>query len=178
MTDKIYCYEYPRPAVTTDCIVWTWEGDTLKVLLVERGGEPFKGKWALPGGFMEMEEDAAACARRELQEETGVTGIEVEQLYAFSAVYRDPRYRVISIAYYSIIKREDYKVQAGDDARKAEWFSVSGLPELAFDHLEILRKALQRLKEDFVLKTRAYLWMSGKYKDIESIVRFISGITV
>ena len=141
-----YCYKYPRPAVATDCVILGWE-DRLKVLLIERGGEPFRGCWALPGGFLEMQEDAETCARRELEEETGIKGVEVEQLHAFSAVRRDPRYRVISIAYYALVAFSACQVRAGDDAAKAQWFPVEAVPELAFDHKEVLQLALERLKQ-------------------------------
>ena len=145
-TENQYCYKYPRPAVTTDNVVFGFGEGELKVLLVERGGEPFKGNWALPGGFLNMDEDADTCARRELEEETGLKDVYTEQLYTFSAVDRDPRYRVISIAYYTLVKLSDYVVKAGDDADKARWFSLSEVPSLAFDHQQILRMAIDRLK--------------------------------
>lgn len=141
-----YCYKYPRPAVTTDNVIFGFGEGELKVLLVERGGEPFKGHWALPGGFMNMDEDADACACRELEEETGLKDVYSEQLYTFSAVDRDPRYRVVSIAYYALVKLPDYVVKAGDDASKAQWFPLSALPVLAFDHQRILQMAIDRLK--------------------------------
>lgn len=141
-----YCYKYPRPAVTTDNVIFGFGEGELKVLLVERGGEPFKGHWALPGGFMNMDEDADTCACRELEEETGLKDVYSEQLYTFSAVDRDPRYRVVSIAYYALVKLPDYVVKAGDDASKAQWFPLSALPVLAFDHQRILQMAIDRLK--------------------------------
>ena len=99
-----YCYKYPRPALTTDQVIFGFGEGELRVLLIRRGNEPFKGKWALPGGFMDMDEDAETCARRELEEETGLKVVNFEQLYAFSDVDRDPRYRVVSIAYYALIR--------------------------------------------------------------------------
>lgn len=141
-----YCYKYPRPAVTTDNVIFGFGEGELKVLLVERGGEPFKGHWALPGGFMNMDEDADTCACRELEEETGLKNVYSEQLYTFSAVDRDPRYRVVSVAYYALVKLSDYVVKAGDDASKAQWFPLSTLPALAFDHQRILQMAIDRLK--------------------------------
>lgn len=173
--EKLYCYKYPRPAVTTDCIVWTWDKEELKVLLIERGGEPFSGHWALPGGFMEMDEDATACARRELAEETGIDGGEMEQLYAFSAVDRDPRFRVVSIAYYTFISITDCWVLAGDDAKRAEWFAITDLPELAFDHGKILKKALERLREDITLRIRSFRMITERFSETErkAIVRAI-----
>ncbi|MDR2036936.1 MAG: NUDIX hydrolase [Bacteroidales bacterium] len=143
---KKYCYEYPRPAVTTDSVIFGFDEGELKILLIERGLEPFKGQWALPGGFMQIDEDAETCALRELKEETGVCNAFMEQLYTFSKVDRDPRYRVISIAYYALVKLSDYKVEAGDDASKAQWFPLSEVPPLAFDHEHILQTAIERLK--------------------------------
>ena len=113
-----YCYKYPRPALTTDQVIFGFGEGELRVLLIRRGNEPFKGKWALPGGFMDMDEDAETCARRELEEETGLKVVNFEQLYAFSDVDRDPRYRVVSIAYYALVRWEDCKVKAGDDRLK------------------------------------------------------------
>ncbi len=144
MTEKSYCYRYPRPAVTTDSVVLGWGKGGLKVLLVQRGKEPFQGSWALPGGFLAMDEEAESGARRELKEETGIEGIRMEQLYAFTTVNRDPRYRVISIAFTSLVALENCKVSAGDDAARAEWFALGRVPGLAFDHQCILQKALNR----------------------------------
>lgn len=144
MAEKSYCYRYPRPVVTTDCVVLGWGKGSLKVLLVQRGKEPFQGSWALPGGFLEMEEDAESGARRELKEETGIEGICMEQLYAFATVDRDPRYRVISIAFTSLVALENCKAGAGDDAARVEWFPLEKMPGLAFDHRCILQKALNR----------------------------------
>ncbi|MFW6369706.1 MAG: NUDIX hydrolase [Bacteroidota bacterium] len=143
---KEYCYEYPRPSVTTDCVIFGFDGNNLNVLLIERGVEPFKGRWALPGGFIKMDESADDCARRELEEETGVKDVYIEQLYSFSDVERDPRGWVISIAYYALVKSTDYGVIGGDDASSAQWFPVHEIPSLAFDHDMILRVAHKRLK--------------------------------
>lgn len=141
-----YIYEYPRPAVTTDCVIFGFDGRELKVLLIERGIEPYKGKWALPGGFIDLEEDAETCARRKLVQETGLENIYMEQLYTFSDVERDPRYRVISIAYYALVKLSDYNAKAGKDTTNVQWFSISDTPKLAFDHSKILDFAKERLK--------------------------------
>lgn len=141
-----YTYEYPRPAVTTDCVIFGFDEGELKVLLIERGIEPYLGKWALPGGFIDMDEDAESCARRKLVQETGLENIYMEQLYTFSDVDRDPRYRVISIAYYALVKLSDYHAQAGTDTTNIQWFSISDVPELAFDHARILELAKDRLK--------------------------------
>ncbi|MBK8806576.1 MAG: NUDIX hydrolase [Bacteroidales bacterium] len=141
-----YCYEYPRPAVTTDCVIFGFDEGELKLLLIERALEPFKGRWAFPGGFLNMNENADDCAQRELFEETGIENVFIEQLYTFTDVDRDPRGRVVTIAYYALVKLSEYKVTAGDDAKKAQWFPLSQIPTLAFDHDRILRIALTRLR--------------------------------
>lgn len=140
-----YTYEYPHPSVTADCVIFGFDGVGIKVLLIERGLEPFKGKWALPGGFMMIDETAEDCAKRELEEETGLKNISVEQFYTFSDVNRDPRDRVITVAHYALVKLAD--VKGGDDAASAHWFSMNEIPSLAFDHDRILRMAINRLKE-------------------------------
>lgn len=141
-----YAYEYPRPALTVDCVVFGLGDADLEVLLIERDLEPFAGRWALPGGFVQMDEPLEAAARRELQEETGVERLYLEQLYTFGAVGRDPRARVVSVAYYGLVKLHDHALRAATDARDARWFPVASAPSLAFDHDTILSTALQRLK--------------------------------
>ena len=137
-----YTYEYPRPAVTADCIVMTKNNDT-KVLLIERGHEPFKGFWAFPGGFMNMDETTEQCAIRELEKETGLKINEIKQIGAYSKVDRDPRGRTITVAYLAMVD-EPLPVRGQDDAAKAQWFSIKNLPKLAFDHDEIMKDALLR----------------------------------
>ena len=138
-------YEYARPALAVDCVVFGLDAD-LKVLLIERGLDPFKGSWALPGGFVEMNESLDEAARRELEEETSLKNIFLEQLYTFSAPDRDPRDRVVSAAYYALVRLSDHRLQAATDAKDARWFDVSELPALAFDHAEILQMAKERLQ--------------------------------
>ena len=145
MNNKQFCYRYPHPAVTADCVIFGFDGISIKVLLIERGIEPFKGKWALPGGFMNIDETADECALRELEEETGLKNVTAEQFYTFTEVNRDPRERVITVAYYSLVKLAD--VKGGDDAAAAKWFPLDEVPPLAFDHDRILRMATVRLKE-------------------------------
>ena len=140
-----YTYKYPRPAVTADCIVIAKEAEP-KVLLIERGGEPFKGCWALPGGFMNMDETTEQCAFRELEEETGLKIGEVHQIGAYSRVDRDPRGRTVTVAYLALVDAP-IAVIGQDDAAKAQWFPLSALPELAFDHDEIMRDAIKKYKE-------------------------------
>lgn len=147
--EKKYCYQYPRPAVTTDSIVFGYKNEEIKVLLIQRKNEPYKGYWAFPGGFLNMDEDANTGALRELKEETGLDNIVLEQLYTFSAVNRDPRHRTISIAYIGIINLDNHVIHAGDDAVCAQWFSLNEIPPLAFDHDEILQTALQRLRHAY-----------------------------
>ncbi len=138
---KMYTYKYPRPAVTADCVVITKEPEP-KVLLIQRGNDPYKGCWAFPGGFMEMDETAEQCAKRELEEETGLKIEYLRQLGAYSKVGRDPRGRTITIAYLAYIDIPQ-AVVGQDDAAKAEWWSINALPPLAFDHDEIMQDALK-----------------------------------
>ena len=138
-------YKYARPALAVDCVVFGLD-DSLKVLLIERGLEPFKGSWALPGGFVEMDESLDEAARRELEEETSLKNIFLEQLYTFSAPDRDPRDRVVSAAYYALVRLLDHRLQAATDAKDARWFDVRKLPTLAFDHAKILEMAKERLQ--------------------------------
>jgi 8-oxo-dGTP diphosphatase len=138
--------EYPRPALTVDCVVFGLDEEDLKVLLIQRGIEPFQGKWALPGGFVRLDETLEDAARRELEEETGVRQVFLEQLYTFGAVDRDPRERVVSVAYYALVKLSDHRIRGATDARDAAWFAVSDVPPLAFDHDNILTVAVDRLK--------------------------------
>ncbi len=141
-----YSYEYPRAALTVDCVVFGLDEEELKIMLIQRGQPPFEGSWALPGGFVHLEETLEEAARRELEEETGLHKVFLEQLYTFGAVDRDPRERVVSVAYYALVKLSDHKVQAATDARDAAWFGVHDVPTLAFDHAEILQMALERLR--------------------------------
>jgi len=141
-----HTYEYPRPALTVDCVVFALDDGELKVLLIQRDLPPFAGTWALPGGFVRMEEGLEEAARRELAEETGLQDIFLEQLYTFGGVDRDPRGRVVSVAYYALVNLAAHRVQASTDARLAAWFAVSEVPTLAFDHEQILAAALARLK--------------------------------
>ena len=134
-----YTYNYPRPAVTADCVVITKEKEP-KVLLIQRGFDPYKGCWAFPGGFMDIDETTEECARRELKEETGLEVGEVKQVGAYSTVDRDPRGRTITVAYVTHVP-QTLPVAGLDDAAQAKWWPVNALPPLAFDHAQILRDA-------------------------------------
>ena len=141
-----HTYQYPRAALTVDCVVFGLDEAELKVLLIQRGLEPFKGRWALPGGFVRVDETLDEAARRELAEEAGLRRVFLEQLYTFGVVDRDPRERVVSVAYYALVKLSDHRAKASTDAANAEWFPISKAPKLAFDHADILATALARLK--------------------------------
>lgn len=139
-------YDHPRAALTVDCAVFGLDDDGLKVLLIQRGIEPFAGRWALPGGFVHLDETLEQAALRELREETGLERVFLEQLYTFGDPGRDPRERVVTVAYYALVRLGDHTVQAATDARSVAWFATDDLPALAFDHDAILAAALKRLQ--------------------------------
>ncbi len=153
-----HTYEFPRPNLTVDCVVFGLEEENyrkrspnepplqLKILLIQRNLPPFQGEWALPGGFVRVEESLEAAARRELREETGIEEVFLEQLYTFGSVNRDPRERVVTVAYYALVNLWKYRLQAATDASDARWFTISQLPPLAFDHEQIVTVARQRLQ--------------------------------
>ncbi|HRX79908.1 MAG TPA: NUDIX domain-containing protein [Pirellulaceae bacterium] len=141
-----YSYEYPRAALTVDCVVFGLDDDDLKVLLIQRNLPPFEGRWALPGGFVRIDESLEESARRELREETGIENVYLEQLYTIGEIDRDPRERVVTVTYYALVKLTDHQVQAATDARNAAWFAVDDVPALAFDHAKILEMAHERLR--------------------------------
>lgn len=142
-----YTYEYPRPSLTVDCIIFGLdESSQLKVLLIQRGHEPFKSHWALPGGFVDENETLEAAALRELKEETGVSDVFIEQLFTFGTPGRDPRGRVVTVAYYALINLAEHKIGVDTDAQDVKWFPIHELPQLAFDHAEILHTAITRLR--------------------------------
>lgn len=141
-----YQYKYEHMAVTTDCIIFTYEDRNLKVLLIRRGLEPFKGEWAFPGGFLRINETARQGALRELYEETKLEDAPIRELGVFSDVDRDPRERTITVAWYALVR--PHEVLGGDDAEEAAWFPIDELPELAFDHAKIFKAAMERLRRD------------------------------
>jgi len=144
-----YVYDWPRAMVTTDAVVFTYSGDSAKVLLINRGKEPYKGQWALPGGFVEIDEELEDAVVRELAEETGLTGIRLEQMHTFGTIGRDPRGRQITIVYMGIATEEQTGIKAGDDAAQAQWFDIENLPkDMAFDHNEVIKYAIEKLKDE------------------------------
>lgn len=142
-----YTYSYPRPALSVDCVVFGWQKHTaLRVLLIRRQLDPYKGDWSLPGGFVQMAESVDEAAARELKEETGVADVFLEQLYTFGSPDRDPRERVVSVAYYALVNLQKHPLQAATDATDARWFELSAVPQMGFDHDQILECAIARLR--------------------------------
>lgn len=176
MEENKYCYKYPHPAVTTDCVIFGFNGERLQVLLIERGIEPYKGRWAFPGGFLKMDETAEEGALRELKEETGLENAYIQQLHTFSDPNRDPRERVITIAYYALVRIQE--VKGGDDAASARWFLLDEIPPLAFDHDYILRMATQRLREQIHFQPIGFELLPEKFtiKELQSLYEAILGI--
>ena len=173
----MYKYDYPHPAVTTDIVIFTIRDDRLKLLLIRRGAEPFKGRWALPGGFVGIGEDLESGARRELEEETGVAGVWLEQLYTFGRPDRDPRERVITVAYYALIPSDKMAIRAATDAEAVGWFAMNELPELAFDHAEIVSMAQERLRAKLDYSTIAFQFMPAHFtlSELQRVYEIILG---
>jgi len=143
MDDRTKC---KQAHVTVDCVVFGLDEQDLKILLIQRGYEPFKGSWAIPGGFINADESLEQGALRELKEETGVSDVFLEQLYTFGDVHRDPRRRIVTVAYYALVNLRDHTIKAATDASNAAWFGVDDIPKLAFDHARIVETALRRLR--------------------------------
>jgi 8-oxo-dGTP diphosphatase len=141
-----HVYAWPRPALTVDCVVLGLDADDLKVLLIQRKIPPFQHSWALPGGFVRVDETLDAAARRELEEEAGVDIAYLEQLYTFGDLDRDPRERVVTVAYYALTKLDSHVIRAATDAERVAWFGLDDLPRLAFDHRTIIDRAIERLR--------------------------------
>lgn len=171
----MYSYPYPHPAVTVDIVIFTIRDQQLKLLLIRRACKPYQGKWALPGGFVDMDEDLDSAARRELEEETGVSNVFLEQLYTFGAPARDPRERVITVAYFALIPSDKIKLQAATDAEAVGWFAMNELPVLAFDHPDIIKLSLQRLvaKLDYSTIALQFLPDSFTLNQIQGIYEII-----
>lgn len=178
-----FTYKYPRPAITVDCVIFGFDKDQLqlKILLTKRAIEPYIGMWAFPGGFINVDETADDCARRKLKEEAGLEDIFLEQLYTFTNIERDPRERIVSIAYYALVRSTDYVLNIGTNIEDVQWFSLNDIPQLAFDHREILDVAIERLKgkiryqpigfellpEEFTLPDLHHLYESILQRDID-----------
>ena len=145
--EKKYTYDYPKLSLTTDAVVFGYDfiNNDLKVLLIQRANQPFKDRWALPGGFVDMNETVEESVKRELKEETNLEDIFLEQLQTFSQLGRDPRGRTVSVVFYGLINMNKYTPKPGDDAQNVEWFSIKKTPFLAFDHGEIISKAIIQL---------------------------------
>ena len=177
MEELKYCYKYPHPSVTTDCVIFGFDGTKLRVLLIERGIEPFKGKWALPGGFLRMDEDAETGALRERKEETGLDAAYIKQFHTFTTPNRDPRERVITIAYYALVRLQE--VTGGDDAARAEWYALDKVPALAFDHDQILRMASYELKRQIHFEPVGFELLPKQFtiKELQSLYESILDVT-
>jgi len=175
-----YRYNYPHPAVTTDVVIFTIRAQQLELLLIRRGSEPFKDSWALPGGFVGINEDLKDCALRELEEETGVAGVYLEQLYTFGTPDRDPRERVISVAYYALISSDLINIRAASDAKEVVWWRVDNLPPLAFDHAIIVDMAHKRLSAKLDYSTIALQFMPEKFtlSDLQHVHETVLGESV
>ncbi len=169
--------DYAQPSVTVDLVIFTIKDKKLKVLLVKRKNEPFKNKWALPGGFVRIYESLEEAAKRELMEETGVKNVYLEQLYTFGQPKRDPRGRVITVSYMALINSENTSLKASTDVSEAVWFQTSKLPALAFDHKQILNYAIQRLRWKFEYTTVAFSLLPKKFSlgELQRIYEIVFG---
>jgi len=176
----MYTYKYPHPAVSTDVVLFTILSGQLQVLLIQRAADPYRGHWALPGGFVEIDGDLEAAALRELREETGATGVYLEQLYTFGQPDRDPRERVITVAYYALVPAEKLHIQAASDARDAAWFNCGSLPPLAFDHDRIISMARNRLAAKCRYSTIAMQFMPARFTltELQEVYEIIMGVSL
>jgi 8-oxo-dGTP diphosphatase len=177
-------YEWPRPAVTVDVVVFTVEGTggamRLKVLLVERGGEPFRGSWALPGGFVHEHEDLPAAAARELLEETGLKDVYIEQVSAVGTPGRDPRAHTITVVYVALVPADRHILKSTGDARAARWFEVDRLPALAFDHGKLLKAALDQLRRRLGETRAAFELLPSEFtlSELQALCEVVLGRTL
>lgn len=152
-----YIYDWPRPMVTVDAAVFRISCGKVSILLINRKNEPYKGRWAIPGGFVDMDEELEDAIVRELAEETGLTGVPLEQMHTFGTIGRDPRGRQITIVFMGITNEQQTAVKGGDDAAQAKWFDIENLPDnMAFDHNRVIKFAIEKLKN------------SKKYKELRS----------
>jgi 8-oxo-dGTP diphosphatase len=154
---------YPRIEVTVDCVIFGYDNEELRVLLIQRDLKPFQGRWALPGGFVNISETLDGAAMRELEEETGIRKVYLEQLYTFGDPGRDPRGRVVTVAYFALVNLIDHHLKAASDARSAAWFPIDDLPKLAFDHESVIQTALQRLRGKVRYQPIGFELLPGKF---------------
>ena len=173
----MYSYTYPHPAVSADVVLFTIQDEQLRVLLIKRASDPFKNTWALPGGFVEIDEELEQAALRELGEETGISGVYLEQLYTFGQPGRDPRERVITVAYYAMVPPDRTTLHPASDAKDANWFPCADLPPLAFDHPRIITLALQRLTSKIEYSTIALQFMPAAFTlgELQRVYEIIQG---
>jgi len=176
----MYSYAYPHPAVSTDVVIFTIQDEQLRVLLIRRAGDPYKNSWALPGGFVEIDEGLEQAAQRELEEETGISGVYLEQLYTFGRPDRDPRERVITVAYYAMVPPDRTTLHPASDASDAGWHPCIALPTLAFDHNRIIAQALQRLTSKIEYSTIALQFMPPAFTlgELQRVYEIIQGGTL
>jgi 8-oxo-dGTP diphosphatase len=167
----------PTLTMTTDIVIFTMREMRLEILLIQRGNPPFQGSWALPGGLVDEGEDLDVCAHRELEEETGVTNLALEQLHTFGAPGRDPRGRYVTVAYYTLVRPDRPKPKAASDAANVRWFAVDELPTLAFDHAEIIAMARRRLRSRLDESADAFGFLPETFtlEELRSVVEIVSG---
>ncbi len=172
-----HTYKYPHPAVTVDTCLFTIQEDRLKILLIQRAEELFQGDWALPGGFVHMDENLETAAKRELEEETGASGFYLEQFGTYGQVDRDPRERVITIAFFALAPADHVTLKADTDARDAAWFDLDELPDLAFDHAGIVNKALRQVRAKVEDSTAAFEFLPAKFtiSDVRQVHEIVKG---
>ncbi len=170
-------FRMPMLTMTTDIVIFTIRDERLEVLLIQRGNPPFQGQWALPGGLVEEDEDIDVCAHRELEEETGVSGVSLEQLHAFGKPDRDPRGRMVTVAYFTLVRPDRLKPKAASDAANVQWFGIDALPRLAFDHAEIIPMARRRLRARFDESVNVFEFLPRVFalEELREVVETIGG---
>lgn len=175
-------YEFERPGLTVDCVIFGLDLDeeTLKVMLIQRDVEPYEGVWAIPGGFVRPGETLMQAATRELEEETGIKDVFLEQLYTFGDPHRDPRGWIVSVAYYALVSPDKHDIRATADAREAQWFPVTSAPRLAFDHEEILARALERIRGKLTYAPLGFELLPQKFtiKQLQKVYEIVLGRTL
>ena len=175
-------YEFERPGLTVDCVIFGLDLDeeTLKVMLIQRDVEPYEGVWAIPGGFVRSGETLMQAATRELEEETGIKDVFLEQLYTFGDPDRDPRGWIVSVAYYALVSPDKYDIRATADAREAQWFPVTSVPRLAFDHEDILARALERIRGKLTYAPLGFELLPQKFtiKQLQKVYEIVLGRTL